>query len=94
MAACLRSIRPIAATLLLIVLVSAFLYLVVGLVFHFAWQQALAACREARAACGEFVEPEVFAEPLALAFDVTAWPVYVWANVYHDGTPLATPCTH
>lgn len=89
-----RPIRPIATTLLLIVLGAVFLYLALGLGFHFAWKNAQAACREARAARGEFVEPEVFAEPLALLFDVTAWPVYVWANLYHDGTPLATPCTH
>lgn len=85
---------PIVATLLLVVLVAVSLYLLLGLGFHFAWKNALAACREARAGRGEFVEPEVFAEPLALFFDVTAWPVYVWANLYHDGTPLATPCTH
>lgn len=41
------------------------------------------ACREARLARGEFVEPEVFPGPLGLFFDVTWWPVYAWANVYH-----------
>jgi hypothetical protein len=54
----------------------------------------LAACRDARMARGEFVEPRVFCAPLALTFDVTFWPVYAWANIYHDGTPFASPCTH
>lgn len=89
-----RPTRAIATALLLTVLVAAALYLLLGLGFHLAWKNARAACREARAARGEFVEPEVLAEPLALLFDVTAWPVYAWANLYHDGTPLATPCTH
>jgi hypothetical protein len=46
------------------------------------------------AARGEFVEPEVFAGPLGLLFTLTNWPVYAWANCYHDGTIFATPCTH
>ncbi len=46
------------------------------------------------AARGEFVEPEVFAGPLGLLFTLTNWPVYAWANYYHDGTIFATPCTH
>jgi hypothetical protein len=70
------------------------IYLGVGLGFHFQWKNAQDACREARLARGEYVEPEVFWAPLALAFDVTFWPVYAWANIYHDGTPFATPCTH
>lgn len=51
-------------------------------------------CREARMARGEFVEPAVFWSPLALAFDVPFWPIYAWANIYHDGTPFAPPYTH
>lgn len=82
------------ARILLILLTLVLLYLAVGLGFHFKWRSALAACREARAARGEFVEPEVFSPLLGLAFDVTFWPVYAWANLYHDGTPFATPCTH
>ncbi len=70
------------------------LYLGMGLAFHFKWKSALAACREIRIAKGEFVEPEVFGGVLGLVFDVTNWPVYLWANIYHDGTPFATPCTH
>lgn len=70
------------------------LYLGLGLGFHLKWQSDLAACREARTARGEFVEPEVFGGPLALVFDLTYWPVFVWANIYHHGTPFATPCTH
>lgn len=84
----------IASRLLRILLVLALVYLGLGLGFHFTWKHALAACREARMARGEFVEPEVFGNVLGLAFDVTFWPVYAWANLYHDGTPFATPCTH
>lgn len=69
-------------------------YLGIGLTFHFEWKSSLAACRETRRAQGEFVEPEVFGGILGLAFDVTNWPVYSWANISHDGTPFATPCTH
>ncbi len=70
------------------------LYLGMGLAFHFKWKSALAACREIRIAKGEFVEPEVFGGVWGLAFNVTNWPVYLWANIYHDSTPFATPCTH
>lgn len=86
--------RQIASTLLFVLLAVALVYLALGLGFHLTWKQALDACREARMARGEFVEPEVFGNILGLFFDVTYWPVYVWANLYHDGTPLATPCTH
>lgn len=88
------SIRKIASRLLLIVLIFILVYLALGLGFHFKWKSALETCREARVARGEFVEPEVFSGPLGLAFDVTFWPVYAEANLYHDGTPFATPCTH
>ena len=87
-------LREIVSRLLLILSVLILVYLGVGLGFHFMWKSELAACRDARMARGEFVEPEVFWAPLALAFDVTFWPVYAWANIYHDGTPFATPCTH
>jgi len=87
-------IRKIASRILLVLLVLILVYLGLGLGFHLNWKSALTACREAQMARGEFVEPEVFWAPLALAFDVTFWPVYAWANIYHDGTPFATPCTH
>jgi hypothetical protein len=87
-------IREIASRLLPILLVLILVYLGLGLGFHFKWKSELAACREARMARGEFAEHEVFWAPLALAFDVTFWPVYAWANIYHDGTPFATPCTY
>jgi hypothetical protein len=87
-------VRKIASGLLVILLVLILVCLGVGLGFHFKWKGELAACREARMARGEFVEPEVFWAPLAIAFDVSFWPVYVWADIYHDGTPFATPCTH
>jgi hypothetical protein len=85
---------PIPRLLAFSLLLLALLYLGLGLGFHLKWQSALAACRQSRAARGEFVEPKVFAEPLALAFDVTFWPVYAAANLYHDGTPFASLCTH
>lgn len=70
------------------------LYFLLGLGFHIGWKGAREACRAQMAARGEFVEPEVLVEPIALAFDLTWWPVYAWANYYHDGTIFATPCTH
>lgn len=88
------SIRKIASRLLLILLVFTLIYAGLGVGFHIKWKSALAACGEAQMAGGEFVEPEVFGGALGLAFDVTFWPVYSWANIYHDGTPFATPCTH
>ncbi|WP_299025901.1 hypothetical protein [uncultured Thermanaerothrix sp.] len=69
-------------------------YLVLGLAFHVGWETAQAQCRQVQASRGEFVEPGVFAWPLRLAFDLTFWPVYTWANLYHDGVIFATPCTH
>ncbi len=78
------------ATIALLILVC--VYIALGLAFHVAWKRAQDACREARLARGEFVEPEVFGGVLGLAFDVTWWPVYAWANIYHFGTPFATPC--
>jgi hypothetical protein len=87
-------IREVASKLLLILLTLTLIYLGLGPGFHFKWKSAQEACREARIARGEYVEPEVFWAPLALAFDVAFWPVYAWANTYHDGTPFATPCTH
>ncbi len=69
------------------------IYLGVGLVFHIKWNREIEACREVRRARGEFVEPDVY-PVLGLLFDITYWPVYAWANLYHDGTPFATPCTH
>jgi len=86
--------REIASKLLLIILAFTIAYSGLGLGLHFKWKSELTTCREARKARGEFVEPEVFWSPLALAFDVTFWPVYAWANIHHDGTPFATPCTH
>jgi hypothetical protein len=77
-----------------IVLILAVVYLGLGLGFHLGWKSAQDACREVRSARGEFVEPEVLGGALGLAFDVTYWPVYAWANVRLDGTPFATPCTH
>ena len=84
------NIRTIGAVLLILAIV----YLGMGLGFHFMWRSTLAACREERTAQGEFVEPDVFGNALSLAFDITYWPVYSWANINLDGTPFATPCTH
>jgi hypothetical protein len=82
--------RKVAAALLILAL----LYLGLGLGFHLKWKSEQDACREAQIARGEFVEPEVFGNVVGLAFDVTFWPVYAYWNLYHDGTPFATPCTH
>jgi hypothetical protein len=85
-----RIARKLAFLLLALVL----LYLALGLGFHLKWTSALEECRAQRRARGEFVEPEVLGGVIGLLFDVTMWPVYASANVYHDGTPFATPCTH
>ncbi len=70
------------------------IYVSFGLYFHVRWTDELADCDRVLRERGEFVEPPVFPTPLALMFDVTYWPVYSAANIYHDGTPFATPCTH
>ena len=88
------NIRNIVSRLLLIILIFTLVYLEIGLGFHIKWESALTACREAQMSRGEFVEPEVFGNAIGLAFDVTFWPVYARANIYHDDTPFATPCTH
>jgi hypothetical protein len=85
-----KTVKRVAVVL--VVLIS--LYLLLGLGFYIGWKQAQEACRAEMMARGEFVEPEVFSEPLALAFTLTWWPVFAWANYYHDGTIFATPCTH
>jgi len=85
-----KIVRKISITLAFFVV----LYLGIGLAFHMKWKSELATCREIRRAQGEFVEPEVFGGILGLVFDVTNWPIYSWANIYHDGTLFATPCTH
>ena len=87
-------LRRAAPRLLLVLAALVVLYAALGLGFHYGWKSAQAECREAQAAAGEFVEPEVFGGAVGLAFDVVWWPVYAGANLYHDGTPFATPCTH
>ncbi len=86
--------QKIVALAVGILLVFALISLALGTGFHWAWKGAQKACREVRTAQGDFVEPEVFGNALGFLFDATFWPVYVWANMYHDGTPFATPCTH
>jgi len=85
-----RIVRKVVVVLLIATLV----YVGIGLGFHVRWRRAQAACRNARIARGEFVEPETFGPMISLFFDVTHWPIYAWANVHHFGTPFATPCTH
>lgn len=87
-------IRRIVSRVLLVVIFVTVIYVTLGLGFHIAWKQALNDCRQVRVARGEFVEPEVFSSMLSLVFNVTYWPIYAWANFYHDGTIFATPCTH
>ncbi|MCX8025176.1 MAG: hypothetical protein N3A60_08240 [Thermanaerothrix sp.] len=76
----------------LLILVVA-IYIGMGLVFHLGWETAQAQCRQIQASRGASVEPPVFAWPLRLVFNLTYWPVYAWANSYHDGVLFATPCT-
>ncbi|NPA91780.1 MAG: hypothetical protein GXO55_10100 [Chloroflexi bacterium] len=74
-----------------VVLILIILYLLVGLGFHWQWKQAQHACDDLLRARGEFVEPEIF-PVLGIFFDMTWWPVYAAANVYHTGRVFATPC--
>lgn len=83
------NLRKIVYILMVFVLA----YLGLGLGFHIMWNNALDACREARMAKGEFVEPEIFGNALGAIFDITSWPVYSWANIYHFGNPFSTPCS-
>lgn len=78
-------ILPVLTILLLI-------YAALGLAFHVKWKSAQAACREAQAARGEFVEPEVFGGGLGPVFDVTFWPVYAYWNTHHFGSPWGREC--
>jgi len=76
-------------------LILALVYVSLGIAFHIGWKAAADACRTARIAQGEFVEPnEILGGAIGLAFSVTFWPVYAAANMRLDGTPFATPCTH
>lgn len=78
--------------LLYALLILALVYASVGLALHLKWKSDQKVCRELRASEGEFVEPfEVYGGLIGLVFDVTAWPVYTWANIYHFGTPFP-PC--
>lgn len=81
--------RKFLATLLILII----LYLSLGLGFHFKWESALTNCQEVRIARGEYIEPRVYGKVIGLVLDVTMWAVYARANMYHDGTPFATPCT-
>ncbi len=85
-----RIVRKVVVVLLIATLV----YVGIGVGFHVRWRRAQAACRNARIARGEFVEPETFGPVISPVFDVTHWPIYARANVHHFGTPFATPCTH
>lgn len=85
--------RSIISSLVLVLLALTLVYVAIGLGYHFMWEDALGDCREEKMARGEFVEPEVFGNILGMAFDAIYWPVYVQANMVHDGTPFATPCT-
>lgn len=82
--------RKIVILLVLIIVV----YSSLGLAFHLRWSDELTECSKALREQGEFVEPEIHSTVVGLIFDVVFWPIYSAANVYHDGTPFATPCTH
>lgn len=85
---------PATGKVIRIALLVVILYAALGVGFHWKWTTEVEACRDLRRIRGEFVEPGVFTGPIGLAFDVVFWPVYSVANIYHDGTPFATPCTH
>jgi hypothetical protein len=88
-----KRLAGVARRILIVLLIILILYVALGLAFHIKWQSALEACREARRARGEFIEPEVFGGVLDLLFDVIYWPVYARANITHFDTPFSTPCT-
>lgn len=79
---------------LIILSVILIVYFALGLGFHLKWSDELTKCNEILREQGEFVEPEIFRTAVGFVFDITFWPVYSVANIYHDGTPFATPCTH
>jgi hypothetical protein len=67
-------------------------YTAIRVAFYVAWKSEQAACDALRQARGEFIEPEVF-PVLGVAFTAVWWPIYAWANLYHDNVLFATPCT-
>ena len=74
------------------IIILALIYASVGLLLHFKWKSDWKARQELKASKGELVEShEVFDGIIGLAFDVSAWPMYTWANIYHFGTPFP-PC--
>lgn len=75
------------------VLILALIYVSVGLSLHFKWKSDWKACQELKTSVEEFVEPqEALGGIIGVAFDVSAWPLYTWANIYHFGTPFP-PCS-
>lgn len=87
----MKTDRRLVITLFFVILI---VYFALGLGFHLKWSDELAKCNEILREQGEFVEPEIFRTTVGFVFNVTFWPVYSVANIYHDGTPFATPCTH
>ena len=79
--------KKVALVLLLLVV----LYLSVGVWFHVQEKRHWNACREQRIAKGEFVEPEMY-PVLGVVFDMTYWPVYMWANKYNFGSVFGKEC--
>lgn len=73
-------------------LITVFVYLLAGIFFHAGWERAQSRCREQKHRMGEFVEPPVFSFPISLIFDITMWPIYSMANLYHSGKIFATAC--
>ncbi len=78
--------------LVYVVTILVLIYASIGLSLHFKWKTDWKACQELKLSKGEFVEPEVFGGMIGLAFDVSYWPIYSWANIYHFGTPFP-PCS-
>jgi len=85
----MKPLRKVILTLVIFVLV----YSATGVAFHVAWKAERHACDALRRARGEFVESELF-PILGVAFTMVWWPVYAWANVYHNNALFTTPCTN
>ena len=79
--------------LIYVMVILILVYTSIGMSLHFKWKSDWHACQELKASKGEFVEPgEVFGGIIGLAFSITNWPIYTWANIYNFGTPFP-PCS-
>ncbi len=79
--------RKVSVILLLFII----LYLSVGVWFHIQEKHYWNLCNKERLEKGEFVEPEVY-PVIGVLFDVSYWPVYMWANKYNFGSIFGRKC--